>query len=70
MQSLIRLVPKAEGQLRLIFHVSFKFGSSEQEKPLNYLTPVELSTVKNRDLDFAVKTCLAMKGNCFGHLIS
>ena len=58
MQSLISLVPKAGGQTRLIFHLSYDFGPEEHQKSLNYHTPTELSSVKYKDLDFALKCCL------------
>ena len=60
MQSPIGLVPKAGGQTRLIFHLSYNFGKESQEdlKSLNYHTPDEFCKVKYRDMDYAVKTCL------------
>ena len=59
-QSPIGLVPKAGGQTRLIFHLSFDFGKDEDSKSLNHHTPEELCSVKYRDLDYAVKMCLAL----------
>ena len=54
-QSPIGLVPKAGNQTRLIFHLSYDF---KEGKSVNYHTPKELSSVKYRDLDYAIKTCL------------
>ena len=45
MQSPIGLVPKAGGQTRLIFHLSFDFKESGL-KSLNHYTPEELCKVK------------------------
>ena len=60
MQSPIGLVPKAGGQTRLIFHLSYDFGTDleDERKSLNFHTPSELCSVKYRDLDYAVQTCL------------
>ena len=69
-QSPIGLVPKAGNQTRLIFHLSFDFGPNWEDKSLNFHTPDSLCTVKYRDLDYAIKTCLALcpqlfsSGNC------
>ena len=57
-QSPIGLVPKAENQTRLIFHLSFNFSESEEDWSVNYHTPTELCSVKYNDLDYAVKTCI------------
>ena len=59
-QSPIGLVPKAGGQMRLIFHLSYHFGEEENQKSLNYWTPEELCSVQYKDLDFAVKACLRL----------
>ena len=55
MQSPIGLVPKLNGQTRLIFHLSYDFPSGG--KSFNFHTPDDLGTVKYRDLDHAVKNC-------------
>ena len=66
MQSPIGLVPKAGGQTRLIFHLSFNFGSEEEteRKSLNFHTPQEWCTVKYRDLDHAVLNSLKLIEGC------
>ena len=66
MQSPIGLVPKAGNQTRLIFHLSFDFGGSDEEdrKSLNFHTPDELCTVKYKDLDFAVHSILRIIADC------
>ena len=51
-------MPKAGGQIRLIFHLSYDFGVEEEKRSLNYHTPDSLCSVKYRDLDHAVKNCL------------
>ena len=56
-QSLVGLVPKSNGQTRLIFHLSFDF---KEFRSINYYTPKELCTVKYRDLDHAIKSCLSL----------
>ena len=48
------LVPKAGGKTRLIFHLSYDFGDSEQSKSFNWHTPQHLCSVKYNDLDSAV----------------
>ena len=60
MQSPIGLVPKSGNQTRLIFHLSYDFGESEEEKSLNYHTPDDMCAVKYRDLDYAIQTCLRL----------
>ena len=52
-QSPIRLVPKANNQTRLIFHLSYNFKNGNPS--LNALTPKEICTVKYEDLDVAVE---------------
>ena len=61
-QSPIGLIPKGkENQTRLIFHLSFDFGSGDSaQRSLNYYTPKEYCHVKYRDLDYAIRTCLAL----------
>ena len=58
MQSPIGLVPKSNGQTRLIFHLSYDFESGG--KSFNYHTPEELGSVKYKDLDHAVKNCIRL----------
>ena len=57
-QSPIGLVPKANNKTRLIFHLSFDFGSQESSKSVNYFIPKELCSVKYNDLDAAIAACL------------
>ena len=59
-QSPIGLVPKAGNQTRLIFHLSYNFGEETDQKSVNFHTPDDLCTVKYRDLDHAVRTCLEL----------
>ena len=55
-QSPISLVPKDNGlQTHLIFHLSFDFKDG---KSLNHHTPENLCSVKYRDLDEVVRSCL------------
>ena len=57
-QSPIGLVPKAGGngnETRLIFHLSYNFPGGGS---LNSHTPKEMCSVRYRDLDYAVNTCL------------
>ena len=62
MQSPIGLVPKSGNKMRLIFHLSYNFGSSDSEdkQSLNYFTPKEWSKVQYKDLDYAIRTCLKL----------
>ena len=57
-QSPIGLVPKAGGQTRLIFHLSYNFNN--RNCSLNAETPAEKCSVKYRDLDHAIKNCLKL----------
>ena len=59
-QSPLGLVPKSGNKTRLIFHLSYNFGSQEQDKSINYHTPQELCMVKYRDLDHAIRNCLSL----------
>ena len=60
-QSPIGLVPKDKGRkTRLIFHLSFDFGSEENQKSVNYHIPESKCTVKYRDLDHAIKNSLKL----------
>ena len=60
-QSPIGSVPKANGETRLIFHLSFNFGESQNKMTLNALTPAEICSVKYQDIDCAVQMCLKVK---------
>ena len=53
-QSPIGLVPKANDQTRLIFHLSYNF-KSDGLKSINHFIPKEKCMVKYRDLDYAVR---------------
>ena len=65
MQLPVGLVPKAgNNQTRLIFHLSYDFPNGN--KSLNANTPEELCSVKYRDLDYAVATCLKLMNRCPG----
>ena len=57
-QSPVGLVPKDGNKTRLIFHLSYDFP---KYKSVNFYTPDEICTVKYKDLDFAIRTCLQMK---------
>ena len=60
-QSPIGLVPKDKGKkTRLIFHLSYDFGPSEDQKSVNYHIPIEKCSVKYRDLDHAIKASLKL----------
>ena len=56
-QSPIGLVPKTGGKTRLIFHLSYDFKS---HKSINYYTPDEICSVKYKEIDHAIATCLKM----------
>ena len=58
-QSPIGLVPKAGNQTRLIFHLSYDLQDSGN-KSVNFYTPDELSSVKYKDLDYAVKQAIKL----------
>ena len=55
-QSPIGLVPKAGGQTRLIFHLSYDFPNGN--KSINYWTPDSICSVNYNDLDHAMKNSL------------
>ena len=57
-QSPIGLVPKAGGQTRLIFHLSYNFKNGN--KSINYWTPHEICSVHYQDIDHAVRNCIHM----------
>ena len=55
-QSPLGLVPKANGKVRMIFHLSYEF----KDKSVNQCIPDHLCTVKYNDLDQAVKLTLGL----------
>ena len=58
-QSPIGLVPKAGNKTRLIFHLSYDFKNKGGiSKSINHHTDAELCSVRYRDLDHAVETCM------------
>ena len=57
-QSPAGLVPKANGQTRLIFHLSYCFPNGN--KSVNELIPKHKCSIKYRDLDHAVRNCLQL----------
>ena len=57
-QSPIGLVPKAGGDTRLIFHLSYKFKNGNES--VNYWTPKHLSSVKYNDIEHAVRNALRL----------
>ena len=57
-QSPIGLVPKAGGQVRLIFHLFYDFKGGS--KSVIFHIPKHLCTVKYKDIDHAMKSCLQM----------
>ena len=59
-QSPIGFVPKAGGKTHMIFHLSFNFLESKEDKSLNGWTPQEWRTVHYNDLDAAVRECLKL----------
>ena len=59
-QSPVRLVPKAGGKTRLIFHLSYQFLDQPDGISLNAGTPRDICTVKYNDLDAAVECCLLL----------
>ena len=61
-QSPVGLVPKAGNKTRLIFHLSYDFNTGN--KLFNFHTREELKTVKYRDLDYVIKTCLRILPRC------
>ena len=62
-QSPIGLVPKAGGQTRLIFHLSYKFKNGNES--LNYWTPRDMGTVNYNDLNHAVLNSIRINGTIF-----
>ena len=63
-QSPVGLVPKAGNKTRLIFHLSYDFGTEHHERSINYHTPAEFCTVKYKDLDDAISKCLHLLSLC------
>ena len=62
MQSPIGLVPKAQDQTRLIFHLSYPFDKGDGLGSLNEHTPKEKCKVKYRDLDYTIHAYLKLAG--------
>ena len=63
-QSPVGLVPKAGGNTRLIFHLSYDFGKQTRQKSFNFHMPQHMCSVKYQDLDHAVDNCIKlMKDN-------
>ena len=58
-QSPVRLVPKSNGDVRLIFDLSHNFGDNPS---VNGSTDKTQCLVKYRDLDYAVNICNSLKG--------
>ena len=56
-QSPIGLVPKAGNKTRLIFHLSYDF---KNHKSINHYTLEAVCSVKYKDIDHAIATCLKM----------
>ena len=67
-QSPVGLVPKAGGQTRLIFHLSFDFKSGNLS--VNGRTPDKLCTVTYNDLDAVIRNSLRVLGEAGMDLIS
>ena len=59
-QSPLGLVPKSGGKTRLIFHLSYNFGTEEHKKSINFFTPEKFCKVKYNDLDTAVQYSLQL----------
>ena len=59
-QSPIGLVPKKGNKTRLIFHLSYCFGESENQWSITHHTPDEFCHVRYNDLDCAVRNCLKL----------
>ena len=57
-QSPIGLVPKAGGQTRLIFHLSYDFKNGNSS--VNANTPKNVCSVKYHDLDHAIDVCIKL----------
>ena len=58
-QSPVGLVPKSGNQCRLIFHLSYDFRGGGV-KSVNYYIPQSLCSVKYKDIDHAVQSCLGI----------
>ena len=59
-QSPLGLVPNANNKTRLIFHLLYDFSQKEEDRSVNYHTPSHLCSVKYKDLDHAIRSCLEM----------
>ena len=62
-QSPIGLVPKAGNKTRLIFHLSYNFGS--EDLSVNACTPRKSCSVRYNDLDVAIANCLKVAEEAF-----
>ena len=60
-QSPLGLVPKSNGDTRLIFHLSYP----RDGRSVNSEMPKKYCTVKYKDLDYAVKMCMREGRGCF-----
>ena len=61
-QSSVGLVPKSNGDVRLIFHLSYPRKGT---RSVNACTPKYLCTVKYKDLPHAIKLCSEAGKGCF-----
>ena len=61
-QSPLGLVPKSgsKSKTRLIFHLSYDFGSMESQRFVNYYTPKHLYMVKYQDLQKAIQNSIQL----------
>ena len=62
-QSPIGLVPKANGKLRLIFHLSYEFKNGNPS--INRCTPREYCAVHYNDTDHAIGNCAKFRNKVF-----
>ena len=54
------LIPKLENKTRLIFHLSYDFGTKLEERSINFHTLKEYCTVKYKDLEHAIQESLRL----------
>ena len=62
-QSPIGLVPKADNQTRLIFHLSYDCKRDGLQS-VNHYTPRDICTVHYKDIDYAVRAYLRVLEEC------
>ena len=67
MQSPIGLVPKHSDKTRMIFHLSYNFSEKSCDKSLNHFTPKHMCMTKYNNLDYAVQTCMRLRGGDLRH---